>query len=308
MARLIDDLRANGKVVMPHWVTPKQEQAWTDYARSVMAAASDPDLPVIDTSNVARYFYEETKQEHWSLDKDFPNVAPPFQRFWVEFKISRTIRSETGDLDISRWLPQGGRVGQLFHALEPSEVKGEGIPEGTRWIYWCDMWIDYHRPDATADGPYGGVFFCVDAAGRVLGNPWMQAYGDGGNDEVMKSIMAWYNPTLLAISFLHCKNVQLVDNPIDPKLVKRYRERHGGHTPTPYKTLVIEPLKAVLRGEGRAHEHGLQKAMHICRGHFADYTQGRGLFGKYHGKFWIPAIVRGTKGKAAPAREIEVRV
>ena len=74
-----------------------------------------------------------------------------------------------------------------------------------------------------------------------------------------------------------------------------------------YKTLVIEPLKAILRNEGRAHEHGLQKAMHICRGHFADYTQGRGLFGKYHGKYWMPSTVRGTKGKSAP-REIEVKV
>jgi hypothetical protein len=140
----------------------------------------------------------------------------------------------------------------------------------------------------------------------------MASFGDESVSEVMKNIMAWYNPALLAISFLHCKNVQLVDHAVDRKLAKRYRERHGGTAPTGYKTLVIEPLKAILRGEGRAHEHGLAKAMHICCGHFKDYREGRGLFGKYKQLVWRPSVVRGTKrgtkGRGAPPREIEVKV
>ena len=48
--------------------------------------------------------------------------------------------------------------------------------------------------------------------------------------------------------------------------------------------------------------------MHICRGHFADYREGRGLFGKYKVQVWMPATVRGTRGKSAPEREIEVKV
>ena len=40
---------------------------------------------------------------------------------------------------------QGGRVGQFLHALDPSEVTAEGVPENCKWIYWCDMWTDYHR-------------------------------------------------------------------------------------------------------------------------------------------------------------------
>ena len=31
------------------------------------------------------------------------------------------------------------------------------------------------------------------------------------------------------------------------------------------------------------------------------------VFGKYHGKYWMPSTVRGTKGKAA-ARVMEVKV
>lgn len=310
MSRLIDGLRSKGgaKIMMPHWVLPTKERAWVDYARHAVTVANDPDTPVLLINNVANYFYSGTDQEHWSIDRDFPNIAPPFPRFWVEWKMVTTIHSkEEGDTDMTKLLPQGGRVGQMFIALDPKDVVGEDIPDNTRWIYWCDMWIDYHRPGIAADGPQGATFICVDAEGRAIGNPWMHSYGGDEVNEIMKNMMAWYNPALLAISFLHCKNVTIVDHAVDKPLAKKWAARHGVR-PVDYKTLVIEPLKAVLRQEGRSHEHGLQKAIHICRGHFADYTQGRGLFGRYHGKYWIPSVVRGTRGAKAPAREIEVKV
>jgi hypothetical protein len=308
MARLIDDLRASGKVQMPCWVSPKNERSWIDYAHKVMQAASDPDMPVLLIDNVAQYFYATSDKEHWNIETDFPNIAPPFKCFWVEWKMVTKIHSkEAGDTDVSKLLPQGGRVGQFFLALERDEFTGYNIPENARWIYWCDMWTDYHRPGIAADGPSGATFIAVDAEGRAIGMPWMYNYGDEEAGAMLKHCMAWFNPTLLAISFLHCKNVAMLDHVIDKPLAKKWAARHGGLRPVNYKTLVIEPLKQILRKEGGSDRVGIAKAMHICRGHFADYTQGRGLFGKYHGKFWMPSTVRGTKGKAAP-REIEVKI
>ena len=78
--------------------------------------------------------------------------------------------------------------------------------------------------------------------------------------------------------------------------------------PCPSIAMNIEPLKAILRTEGRSDQVGVQKALHICRGHFRDYREGAGLFGKYHGVFWTPQIVRGTKGTSAPPREIKIKV
>jgi hypothetical protein len=101
----------------------------------------------------------------------------------------------------------------------------------------------------------------------------------------------------------------LMNNNVSMALAKKYMARHGVD-PTPYKTLVIEPLKQILRQEG-GHQQGgnsLQKALHICRGHFRDYREGRGLFGKYHQLVWMPSLVRGTRGSKAPPREIEVKV
>ena len=308
MPRLIDDLRATAKIGMPWFVEPSKETLWVDYAKRVLELVHDRTLPVLLIDNVAEYLYAGTDQEYWALDKDFPNIAPPFPMFWCEYKMVRTIHSKTeGDTDVSKWLPQGGRVGLLFTAVSREDAQGQGIPDDAHWIYWCDMFTDYNKPKVTADGPQGATFLCVDAQGRAVSKPWMQTYCSEANAELMKHTMSWYNPVWLAISFLHCKNVQIIENAIDKPLAKKWAAKHGGLQPTSYKTLVIEPLKAILRNEGRAHEHGLQKAMHICRGHFADYTQGRGLFGKYHGKYWMPSTVRGTKGKAA-ARVMEVKV
>ena len=47
-----------------------------------------------------------------------------------------------------------------------------------------------------------------------------------------------------------------------------------------------------------------------CRGHFRDYREGRGLFGKYKQLVWTPMGLRGgrEKGEKTPAREMEIKV
>jgi hypothetical protein len=89
----------------------------------------------------------------------------------------------------------------------------------------------------------------------------------------------------LAISFCHCKNVPLVREPISPKL-KTKRERKYGWTPDAWHTLRIEPMRMQLNAAGAEGVGGLKRALHIMRGHFKDYREGRGLFGKQHGIWW----------------------
>lgn len=74
LPRLIDDLRAGGRIAMPWFIERAKQQQWIDYAHRVNEIASDPALPILLIDNVAQYFYTGTDQEYWSLDKDFPNV------------------------------------------------------------------------------------------------------------------------------------------------------------------------------------------------------------------------------------------
>ena len=167
------------------------------------------------------------------------------------------------------------------------------------------MWVDYGRREAVADGPHGAVWICVDAEGRAIGNPCMESYGDDATGEVIKNIMAWYNPSLLAISFLHCKNVTMVHHAVDKPLAKKWAARHGGMRPTAYKTGDRAAQGRASQRGPRARARAGEGASHLP-GAFLRLRRGAAYLGNI-GKFWIPSTVRGTKGKAAP-REIEVKV
>ena len=45
--------------------------------------------------------------------------------------------------------------------------------------------------------------------------------------------------------------------------------------------------------EGHVEKQGIKRALHICRAHFAHYTEEHPLFGKYAGTFYKPMHVRG---------------
>lgn len=109
----------------------------------------------------------------------------------------------------------------------------------------------------------------------------------------------------LAMSFCHCKNVVLRDEVPPPKLSAKQEKRHGVPKVT-YKTLEIQPMLGVLEREGGAGRgHTAQQALHICRGHFADYRE-HGLFGKHKGIFWFDMHVRGHNRQGVVIKDYAV--
>ena len=111
-------------------------------------------------------------------------------------------------------------------------------------------------------------------------------------------------PAYFAISLMHCKNVEL--RPIDPPpALSKKHERKRGRPLVRYHELNIEPMKTVLRTEGRIGEVGLSKALHICRGHFKDFRE-RGLFGKYKGVYWWPQQLRGNANDGVVIKDYRV--
>ena len=85
-----------------------------------------------------------------------------------------------------------------------------------------------------------------------------------------------------------------MDHTVPGKVAKK-RRKAGKPVGTVYKTLAIEPMKAVLSSEGGVTTNGLKRALHICRGHFATYTADKPLFGHFVGTVWRPMHTRGNK-------------
>lgn len=123
-------------------------------------------------------------------------------------------------------------------------------------------------------------------------------------DEI-DGLFSMVRPALLAICFMHCKNVIVETQRVDEALQNRTIKRHGIPL-TVYKVLNIEPMKTILK----AAEHnstGVKRPLNICRGHFKDYRENSGLFGKVKGLWWWDSHVRGSAEHGVSEHDYNVR-
>lgn len=287
----------------------------------------------IETSIVADYFYSHYSDEKWVLSKDFPNISPPFEHFFVEWKKNKQINS------ILRGISEVKKIGVRFKCREMKHL-GE-IPEylitylsGAKWFTAAEFYLGFHKY-------FESVFvllFGIDEYGRWIsdlttGEPnyvftpatdsdfvlqffpfeidpvkYGSSFVRTVPDDAKKKLISLICPSLLALSFMHCKKQTKLIEHIPPEKVQKKRERSKKPPLTKYYTLDIEPLKEILRTEGRVHEVGLAKALHICRGHFKDYSQGKGLFGKYQGLYWWDNHIRGNEEAGKIIKDYSVKL
>lgn len=105
-------------------------------------------------------------------------------------------------------------------------------------------------------------------------------------------------PVITAIHLLNCRNVITEPVPMSRQRRRWFQQRNQSVSPE-YRIVVNVPGKKshTLAGPRRPGEQPLPA--HMVRGHFAEYTEDKPLFGKYAGRFWIPSHVRGV-GDAEP--------
>lgn len=163
----------------------------------------------------------------------------------------------------------------------------------TKW------WLDFVIFDTGPSAFLGEVVFECDETGEFLPGSytqWTYANQEAIEATTKEDRQDLFNeilyPAWMAISLMHCKNIELVDR----KLSRQYKRKckRKGIQPIVWKTLVVEPFKKQVISETGLNESGIKKALHICRGHFATYGEDKPLFGKYAGTFWKPAHVRGS--------------
>jgi len=94
-----------------------------------------------------------------------------------------------------------------------------------------------------------------------------------------------------SILLLNCKNIVYVEEPVSESLNKK-RLRNNKCPLFTHKTLrlsLLEPKSKILKpAEVQSQNHN---RIHLCRGHFKEFTQERPLFGKHVGLyFWDPQV------------------
>jgi hypothetical protein len=258
-------------------------------------------VEAFDVSDIAREFWESRADDFPYAWEQLPNVAPPFARYFM-FAAPKVYRAAGKEIHIR----PGGSMGVLFDAVKLDDgwrVSAGCVGGGETGIRWQPFMIQYLvRSD-------GGLGRFDQGQFRVLGDfsdiEHMRRMG-WTSQNVISALTGLIYPFVLATSILHCKNVSAkrIDVPRSLALAceRRGRPRYS------YSVLDINPMRAVLRTEGGMGDGGnsFVKALHLCRGHFKDYRDGNGLFGRFKGVYWWDATARGNVSAGVRIKDYRV--
>lgn len=226
--------------------------------------------------------------------KDIPNVLPPFELMFVEW-IPVGEHDTAGVLESAVFFDtvpaeEAVKSGRVSHG--DFEIQEDPFAHVVALHVYCNK-----KGEAIYDGNY--FSYWVDRHGKM---------SNKGNRRI-EGADFWYSPIatpLMAISFMHCKNVNRTDATASEGPEERWLRRQKQPS-LRYHVLEIDPMKEVLRTEGCAESTGLKRALHICRGHFATYTEGKPLFGRTVGTFWVPSHVRGSSKHGVVVKDYNVK-
>lgn len=112
-------------------------------------------------------------------------------------------------------------------------------------------------------------------------------------------------PFLLS-ALLSCKNV--TPQPVDPpEALNKKRLKRGKGPLYRYHILTVDPNKGrSLAGKSSGKNLGTMP-VHLCRGHFKEYTEERPLFGRVTGRFWWQPFARGEARNGIVTKDYKIK-
>jgi hypothetical protein len=271
--------------------------------------------------NVADYLYHQTFQEYFDWP-DFPNIAPCYNFMSFEFSNPQyTFSTEKGFQKYPEFV-KGEVVLIKSWKLDPPVKMTHREERPIKWICKGAHFYEFKfspkwllTDDSHFGKPLVEITWAVDESGMGAwltpkGNLYaidpiaIEALKDNTFKDDLISLGPFYVP-FLALSFLHCKNV--IMNTIEPPSALNLSRLKEQKLPLlKYHILDIKPMKTIIAKEGNIEKNGLRKALHFCRGHFKDFSQGDGLFGKYKGLYWWESQVRGNIDRGVVEKDYRI--
>lgn len=306
---------------MADWLADRiAERARPSDGLSEKAIQEMRQAPRVAVDDVFEFYFAGTDKEFWGMN-DFPFLLPPFDAVWIESRTRPTavVSRVHGQVDAHR-LPTAvsvlvrrftiGKDRRNTISKEWADVQTVFV-EGSEHVILLMAFAEY---GFTRQLYVGSRAVVVDHLGHHLPQgddvTFVSVSDEFARESPMEARVGYLDgtliqPAMLALSFLNVRNARTDEVQVDRSYKKR-EMRHGRAT-SRYYVLTIDVLRRAV--DMRANESGLsiQRALHICRGHFATYGDDHPLFGKYTGKYWIPAHIRGSAGKGVVIKDYELR-
>lgn len=243
---------------------------------------------ILDAQSVKDFLYQKVPGddpiETYALQY-LHNQMPPSQTCWLE------------------WPHGGGKLGVLVDACPFLEGFFEGVPGVSNWAkkeeaaYMLRLQSFFGRKHEMYELEILQWIF-LGADGRLILNErggLALVEGDLSryDENMVDHLSELASIVLFTFAFMSIKNVVRREHTAPPKLQAR-RVKKGKRPLVKYHTLEIEvPGKRYADGKQSGSAPGRSTPLHLVRGHIADYRNGRGLFGKHRGIFYVPAHMRG---------------
>lgn len=239
--------------------------------------------------NVADYLLMENEKEVFDFEKDFSNIAPPWENFVIEWKFPKYVYSK----ELGKTPTPIGFDCNIFNLVITNPKIPSSIPKETKWMLNSLVFTEIND-----ELFFMGIgLICINEQGKIIirnegkDNSTMAFAAYEGKKEYLKFYIEARLIHLMAITFCHCKNIEKVINQIPDGIVKK-RKKNNKFPINKYYTLKIGNIS----GKKCSEDKGLwNNSLHICRGHFRTYTDDAPLFGKYHGTYWVPMHLKGSE-------------
>lgn len=279
-------------------VTSQDREKDSDEIKKVLLGS-----PKFVVDNVAEY-YSTHEKEYWIFHEDFPYPRPPHELMWVEYEVPRTFYSkEKGVTEAPR--PKELR---LYFGAIVTEDEGYISIFGHYWtVYTPTENLRLYK------GKVNCKFKIDPETGKLTDVRVPQEYYTDQklSEDDISNMMYALHPVLMALSFMNCKNSEIVEVEVPPKLQKA-RVRRGKKPLSDFRVINLLPMgeKNVVRRTRKVYHYGenlSEVSIKISRGgSYAFYgpKYGKGLlFGKYEGMFWRSPVV----GDTVPKYKLKVK-
>lgn len=260
----------------------------------------------VDITNVAQWYYVDNPKMDWTMN-DLPVSSPPWNRSWFEWNLPKTWNMD-GELATFKY--NNVRMGAYQRATRITDANRDKFFEQFQNRFPVED-AEFFVEESLYQFMRGELFHICDMNYGVTSTgdmlvPMQVKAGRSNLKESAKQLhkatdLLW--PLHVAISFLHCKNVELADNVAPPKVLRKRQK--SGKPSFIFKTLAIGSLKKESTTATLPGNSPMQRALHICRGHWKDFTE-KGLFGKHKGIFFWEQRLRGTSKEGVVVKDYKV--
>jgi hypothetical protein len=269
--------------------------------------------------NVQSYMAENELNFYTELPKS-PTVVPPFEKIWIEYSFTTNGIKQTVGFLLSRTKTKEMAI---------NDMPAQFIGNGSQWIVLARGFKRFYNNSSEHPNGYpiptrisGGdapvdFYFCLNEMGAIIGGfagivvsfdsdyykEMLQINSSSGNNNASSYELTLLSVVIFSLALMNCKNVYIDDETAPTP--KKYRGQHLKHS-VKYHVLKIKPMISYRKTSGLTGT-GPAPSMHIRRGHFKDYRQGGGLFGKFRGVYWWEntVIARNSATKLVKAYDME---